>query len=266
MSNPKEPHFFGTDLRGYRANESELEYHNICRKDQGSIMGEASVFYLMSADAFEQIHAYNSDSKFVIMLRDPIEMIPSLHSQLVYTQDENIEDFSVAWNISRKRQNGYYVPKRARSHLPLQYRECAKYAKQLGKLKKYFNNDNLHIILFDEFKRDPRRCVSQVLNFLEIQDFSDKIQYKLCNPNTMNRSRLIARFLRHPPSIVVRLKRSLLGRGRSSFRDKLIDINTLQAFREPLDPDIKREIITEYREDVSDLSKLIGRPLTSWLS
>ena len=265
MADPKEPHFFGTDMGGYQAHSTLHEYEAMFHGTGDRTCGEASVFYLMSADALEQVKDYNPKAKIILILRDPKQMLPSLHAQLVYTQDEDVESFADAWDLAAERERGGAPASRARSMVPLRYRSCAKYGSQVAHLKSLFDEDQLHIALFEDFKQDARGAVSEILRFLEIEDLSAGFDYKLQNPNTVNRSAFLTRVLRHPPGWVKTAKRALVGRGTSKLRAKLLEMNTVAQPRAPLDKRIYEEIEAEYRSDITELSRLIGRPLHHWL-
>lgn len=45
-------------------------------------IGGASVWYLTSANAVENILNYQPQARFIVMLRNPIEMAPALHAEM----------------------------------------------------------------------------------------------------------------------------------------------------------------------------------------
>ena len=108
----KEPHFFGSDLqrRNGAYNLSLNEYQSLFETDK-KIIGEASTFYLFSDNAAKEIHDFNPKAKIIIMLRDLVDLVHSLHSQFVFSGDEVIEDFSHALALENKRLSGQNIPK-----------------------------------------------------------------------------------------------------------------------------------------------------------
>src|SRR5258707_13684160 len=88
LSPMKESHYFSDDLSAkYRTCFDENTYLERYFSDAGSqhtIVGEASVWYLYSKTAIENIKAFNADAKSAIMLRKPADMLYALHSQLLY--------------------------------------------------------------------------------------------------------------------------------------------------------------------------------------
>ena len=92
----KEIHYFGRDLAHRRPEVSAARYAELYEGVGERIAGDVAVWYLLSESAAEEIHALNPDARIIIMLRRPAEMLHSLHSQLVYSGDEDIEDFEEA--------------------------------------------------------------------------------------------------------------------------------------------------------------------------
>ena len=86
LSRPKEPHFFAMrDLRGHSLDE----LRRIVRSDyldrffpdwQGSsVLAEGSVSYIYAPERLEPVLHLWPKAKFIICLRSPLEMVPSLH-------------------------------------------------------------------------------------------------------------------------------------------------------------------------------------------
>ena len=109
--NFKEPHFFGSDLirRNGAYNLSLDEYQDLFKTDK-KIIGEASTFYIFSKDAPEEIYNFNPKAKIIIMLRDLVDLVHSLHSQFVFSGDEVIEDFTQALELEDSRLSGNSIP------------------------------------------------------------------------------------------------------------------------------------------------------------
>ena len=101
----KEPHFFlqpdtcGLDAEALRR-LVEREYLDrfYAQCDSSRDTGvDGSVSYLYAPDELLPALSLWPDAKFVIALRDPMTMLPSLHQRLKYTGDETIERFDEAW-------------------------------------------------------------------------------------------------------------------------------------------------------------------------
>jgi len=106
----KEPHFFNTDHRRF-LNSLEGYERLFARADaRHRAVGEASVWYLSSASAVKNILDYAPEAKFIVMLRNPVEMAPSLHEEQVFTGRENVTDFAKAWALQDVRRRGHQLP------------------------------------------------------------------------------------------------------------------------------------------------------------
>lgn len=104
-----EPNFFASDLTGKRTIRTEAEYLNLFRDGGGKLCGEGSTWYLFSKRAAKEIYDFNPDAKIIIMLREPVEFLRSLHNQLLFDGNEDIEDFQEALRAEQSagRENAY---------------------------------------------------------------------------------------------------------------------------------------------------------------
>jgi len=104
MAHLKELHFFGTDVR-YPARPTLDQYLLHFAKAREELrVGEASTSYLFSQSAAQEIRAFNPAARIVIMLRNPVDMMYSLHSEMLYWLNEDIEDFEAALEAEEKRK------------------------------------------------------------------------------------------------------------------------------------------------------------------
>jgi len=113
FSTPKEPHYFLMhDLRGAEPAQLRQAIRDrylglYFRERQGaSVYAEGSVSYLFAPERLEPILKLWPRAKFIISLRSPLEMVPSLHQRLFYNGDENQRDFNVAWDLTEQRRAG----------------------------------------------------------------------------------------------------------------------------------------------------------------
>ncbi len=262
----KEPHFFGTDLSSpvfYKDKERYLSLF-VGAGDEKRL-GEASVWYLYSKRAAEEIKEFAPEARIIIMLRDPVEMIYSLHSQLLYSGDEDIEDFQAALNAEEDRKKGLRIPKRARVVQGLCYRETAKYTKQVERYLHVFGPEAVNVIIFDDFKNDPAGVYRKTLRFLEV-DPGFRTELRSVNPNTRVRSKVLRELgYKNPPKIARWFARLLTpGRMRGSLGKTLKRYNTRTEVRRPLDPELSKRLRAEFAPEVKQLSELLDRDLTHW--
>lgn len=270
ISYPKEPHYFATDLENYRFVKTEEEYVSLFNDvNTESAIGEGSVFYLYSKEAIKNIKEYNPDAKLIIMLRNPIEMVPSLHAQLIYSADEDILDFDEAWSATELRKKGKSILEYTRDVKILYYTEIAKYAEQLLNVKKYFPDEQIKVILFDDFKHDTKKTYEDVLDFLNVSQ-NGKIDFPRINENTKPKSAFLNRYIKRNalPIVQIYLKiKNIMGiKGGLGLLGKVHDLNTMKVKRKDLSEEMKLEIINNYRSDILKLSSLLNKDLSDWLT
>lgn len=149
MSTPKEPHFFATDLPGYQKSRTLEQYFALFENDkhQKSRYGEVSVYYLYSKVAIGNLFNFNRDARLIVMLRRPTQLIYSLHSQLLYSRNENIYDFKQAWDAQPHRRKGQLIPYSCTDPKVLQYKSVGMLSQQLKRLlSSSFQRSQIHII------------------------------------------------------------------------------------------------------------------------
>ena len=84
MSPDKEPHYFNADDR--HPGVSSLERYEQLFAGAGAehaAVGEASVWYLYSKVAVANIEEYCQEPRYIVCLRNPVDMAHSLHEQQV---------------------------------------------------------------------------------------------------------------------------------------------------------------------------------------
>ena len=100
----KEPHFFTQhDLRGLAEPELRrvverdyLDHYFAAPEGEQSVGADCSVSYLYAPEQLEPVLKLWPDSRFVVSVRDPLTLLPSLHKRLIFTGDENLRRFEDA--------------------------------------------------------------------------------------------------------------------------------------------------------------------------
>ena len=269
ISEPKEPHYFAFDFEQYRVKKNWSEYLNLFASStsEHTAIGEGSVFYLCSSVALEKIKEYNPQAKIIVMLRNPVDMIYSFHSQLVFTADESEKDFEKAWRLQETRQQGKQIPSQCREPAFLQYAEMGKLGQQIEKLQAVFPAEQVKIVLFEDFVKSTKNVYDEVLGFLAVPD-DKRIEFIRINENKSHKMGAIGNFTAKPPALLtnVALKaRDMLGIKELGILDTIRSFNTKVAAREPLSDSLRSEMIEEFTPDIQKLARLIDRDLSHWL-
>src|SRR5258708_5345567 len=106
ISTPKEPKYFDFDL-SYPVKMNREAYLALFSKADPrfqSAIGEASTSYLFSTRAVPEILKFNPGAKFIVMLRNPVELVQGWHNQCIIAGQEDILDFEEAWRAESERK------------------------------------------------------------------------------------------------------------------------------------------------------------------
>ncbi len=256
MSEPKEPHHFCSDLDAPFAIRDRAAYEALFARARTPVAGESSATYLYSRVAAEHIHTYNPDARVIAMLRNPLEMLPSLHSQKRVNGTEEFASFSDALRAETRRKAGELG---ARGAFPFYY-DAAHYSEQLERYLALFPHEQLHVIVFDDFKRDAAEVYARALMFLGLPDF--KANLKVINSNKTIRNRALHTYLENPRSLINRLPKPL-----STFGYKALDkLNSAPQPRTPLEPETTAKLKKDFAPEVARLGALLGRDLSHWVA
>lgn len=283
----KEPHFFSRDeLQGLgkeplnRLIEEEYleRFFGQCSGSE-KLRAEGSVTYLYTPERMAPILERWPDAKFIIALRDPLAMLPSLHQRLLVTGDENITDFGKAWAKIEDRARGKSIPRSAIDSRWLRYDEAGALGKHVERFLAAVGRDRCHIVLFDDLASNPKRTYDELCRFLGLDPWPGTT-FGARRINKTFRIGWLQRLLKRPPKAVrtvlagekfrTREKKLDAGEGRAitavfAIRKRLLDWNKVPAKRQPLDPNLRKAIIDRMRDDVIHLSRVIDRDLSHWL-
>jgi len=269
MSDPKEPNFFMDDMPQMKYVKTIDDYHSLFNnfKDNYKIYCDASILYLYSENAIKKIFEYNKKAKLIVMLRNPLEMVYSFHSQILYTMDEDKKNFKDAWIAEKNRRKGRDIPKYCRTEKLLFYSEIAKYHKQLKRVLSFFPKEQLKIIFYYEFKKSNLEAYKDVLNFLELQ-YDGRIDFPKVNKAKKAKFDIINKFVQRPPkllNVTAKSVLSLINKPRFGLLEKIDKLNRGIDDRKELDQEIKHQILEEYRNDIKSLEALTNRKLNNWM-
>lgn len=260
MSPLKEPQFFASDLLGGRRHTLTWPTYLACfaaARGQKRI-GEASVAYLGSERAPREIRAFNSAARIIIMLRNPVDMMYSLHSQrLVFNteyrdfeaalQAEESEGVVLAWGVG------------------LGYRQAARYTEKVCRYFDVFGRENVHVIIYDDLEASAANVYRQTLRFLSVREDFEPASFPRVNANRRVRSRRLHRFLTHPPRLAWALSRTAIP---TRLRRRLVAClgraNAVYGPRPAMNPALRARLLGEFQREVDALSELLDRDLSHW--
>ena len=265
LSPLKEPDFFNTDDRTYKVS-SLAEYEALFKEatDAHRVVGEGSVWYLFSREAVPRILQYSPNARFLVLIRNPVEMAPSLHWQELYSGNEDVTDFWTAWQLQDKRAQGERIPETCVEPKRLQYGTACKLGEQLERLLDQVDRDHVLVLVLDDIRKDPRKEYLQALEFLNLPD-DGRQEFTVYNPAKTFRSQTLRKGIRKAAEKAMWLKQTLhLPWGFGLF-GRLKQANTVIRPRPPLEDWVRQELIAYFKEDVLRLGRLLERDFSNWL-
>lgn len=270
MSDPKEPHYFCDDFKpAMRTIKTEEDYTKIfstANSDHHAV-GEASVWYLYSKVAVKNIFNFRADAKIIVMLRNPVDLVYSMHAQSLNSVDDDEPDFEKAWWLQDDRLEGVNMPKHCRDAKKLQYRDIGMLGEQLSQVLSIFPASQVKVIFFDDFTTRTEQVFKEVVEFLKVPDMAENLEFKAVNENAVDSSYLLAVFYRRTPKILVAffmwLKRTL-GIKKWGLKKWLMTWNMKTQTREKLPTGFRKELVEYFSQDVEKLALITSRDLGHW--
>lgn len=270
VSTPKEPHYFCDDFEYYYAPGRRTLEHYLGLYDDAAAddlaVGEASVWYLYSQTASVNIMRFDADARIIVMVRNPVDLVPSLHSQMSYMLDEREPDVEAAWRLQAPRARGEGLPSTVRVPEFLQYGAAAMLGAQLRRVYEHVPREQVKVLVFDDLRADTGAVYRETLEFLGVPD-DGRDDFPRVNENKVHQRAAVARFTQRPPSALVAVARGVkrvTGVQRLGVLDKMRRSNRQVARRTEISPAFAQELKDHFRDDVRDLGEQIGRDLSAW--
>jgi hypothetical protein len=259
LSPVKEPQFFAGDpiVQRGMAYPQEMDRYLALFAAAGDAkrVGEASTSYLESPEAAGRIREFNPEARMVAMLRDPVEMMYSMHGMRVAQGVEPITDFAAALEAERTRL-GYGTVGDGSS---VRYRDRARYAEMLPRWFETFGRDRVHVIITEELAAEPEPTFVRLLEFLEVDPAYRPDTFRRYNTSLKPRSLLLSRLIGRLPHRTVPV--SPLDRLTIPLARLLRRSNRRRVGRPPLDPELRARLEASFRPDVTRLEDLLGQEL-----
>lgn len=267
FSTIKEPFYFSTDFPNRQVITSSSQYQNLFKHHKsGQLRGEATACYIYSDSAPERIANLYPAAKIIILIRQPVEMIQSLHANQVRVFDEPLKKLEDAWDAQSKRAAGELIPANCREPAFLQYANMGRQAHHIQRFQNYFSADQQKIFFFDDWKENSQLLFDQVCHFLGIPTQAIPAPEKNSALSYMNKRHenvgRIIRFITQNPTLL-RLKNKFGIMNLQS--EKWIRKHLMQPSLPPtLSPECNDEILATLEADIQQLETLTGRSLTHW--
>ena len=219
---------------------------------------EFSTNYAYDPLALEKIKSYYPNVKLILMIRNPMERC---FSHYLYEKEFNR-------TIPEK-----FTFRKALDQFPFLL-EMGQYASILDKILKDFPREQLHIVVFEEFKRDPQNSIKKTYRFLGI-DANFQSQIAKVNESKKVRSSLIRALTEKPGKakewmvhnselmnkVFNSFMKSKVYSSYQSLKHKLWDMNTEPLEKPMFDTSDYNYLLEFYRPEIVKLESKTGFPL-----
>lgn len=254
MSTPKEPHYFAGLCRG----DEEMtwqEYRSLFdRVDGENIVGEASNSNFILPEAAKHIRErIGPEVKLLAILRSPVERAFSHYLHFVRAGAESLSFEEAIQKEEQRLRNG--------KPATYAYRDIGMYGRRLEPYYDRFGSESIKVVLFEDFVQHPVEVMHRICLFLGIDGHSwtDEAPSENSRPAAESTPAQAADWLLaqwyqwapHEGRVFKRVDRYIVRNHQSSLSPR---------------PEIRRQMLQEYAEDLDRLSELAGVDTTQWRS
>lgn len=196
ISKPKEPNFFDGDLLSLKPLHRSYtleEYLDLFKAGERLLCGEGTVWYMLSKTAARDIYQFNPNAKILIMLRNPVDFLNSLHSHLVFYGYEDIQDFESALQAEPDRRQGKRIPPGCNPTELLFYSELVSFSEQIQRYLDVFDRSQIHFTIYDDFVKNTAGTYRKLLEFLGVNP-NFTTNFEIVNSNKRSRNAIDPKF------------------------------------------------------------------------
>ena len=251
MSSIKEPHYFSAMPKDHRLRpiKDKRKYLNLFKDvTDEKIIGEASPSYLGDSEAPKLIHELVPHAHILISLRDPVERVFS--SYLMKNREGGLHrSFNDELQKAMDNKIDHTKP-----HLRL---ESDMYSENVKRYFDIFGREQVKVIIFEEFIKDAKGTVEEILRFLGLNQKLDNFEAEVHNPFAVARGS-VSQFIFRDSRIRGMAEKILSPQQRKILREKLL---TKKQPKPKINQEDKKILAKFYYDDVQKLKQLLEREL-----
>jgi hypothetical protein len=236
----KEIHFFDDNFeRGL----PWYETHFAGARGKAAI-GEATPNYMYDRSAIARIRATLPDAKLIAILRNPVDRAYSHYWQ---KRSYGTEPLTFEQAIERE---GERISEGGRARRLYSYVDRGRYLGQLRGICDVFPRESLHVMLFEEMKRDARAALEATWAFLGVDEaLMSDAPVRPANRYVTFRSPRVRQLSKSLPKPL----KTLVGK-----------LNSRRDDYPPLDPALRARLTRFFEDENAGLESWLGRDLSIW--
>ena len=267
---PKEPYFWSTDYprmrahKGFDTRSAYEELYSSAEARNALHRGDGSTTYLYSETAVPDILREIPAARFLVCLRNPVDMLASWHRTQLLALNEDESDFARAWSRSlagRVPDTDLLDPKR------VDYQLMGRLGDAVQRLLNRVPKERVYFVVFEDLTMRPFAVWESITRFLDVSA-DPAPDFAAHNPSTkMYRSQLLHRVKHRPPTVLAapigRLRQRSLQTSNPVWR-RVRGVLWRGEARPELSDTLRWELTDYFAADVELLGTLIGRDLSAW--
>ena len=274
MSPFKEPCYFARDLAWedsgyYLRHDVDRARYLALFDDAGAAtrLGEASTRYLFSQDAPVLIAEEVADPRIVVLVRNPVDMVASLHAHKVASRTEDLVVLEEALEAEDDRRAGRRIPRNSNPRLST-YRDRARFGEQIVRWFDSFRRERVHVQVLEQLVADPAAHYRSLLEFLGVDPTYHPPSFDVHNPAHGSRGGPLGALARSRAAQFAawRVLPKAIGEARTLGLVRRIVQSPLlrrKATRSDVPAELRRRLEAEFAPDVELLSGLLGQDLAA---
>ena len=265
----KEPSYFCDLTPPWATQYRDFEsYLTLFAKGRGrQAVGDGSTNYLVAPESAGRIRERYPHAKILMILRNPVARAHSLYRYICGWGFEDASTFEKGLAREAARLgNARFIAQWQLLYHAFLYYHSGLYAEQVARYLEAFPREQVHIVLFDDLKKDLLGTVQGIYRFLGVDpayepdlDARNESHFPL---SVKAQAFVSQRWNAHP----------LYPRGPVRRRDKThypiaLGINALLGGyrKERLRPETRRALTARFAPDITRTAALIGRSLDHWV-
>ena len=244
----KEIHYFAVsinqDLLLLKNIKGEKKYHELYKDVTNEIaIGDPSPLHLWDPKAAQLIHDIAPNAKIIITLRDPIERSYSHFLQLVSYGTEHhpfVDSIKKALDAPPD-YSGRVI-------------DCGFYYQQVKRYIDLFGKDNVRVYVYEEFFKEPRKYVKEILEFLGVNEEPPDTVGEVHNALVEPRGKIAEKIMQNDS--IKKVGKIFIPRTADR---KLKGVFGKKTSKPPMQKEARILLEKIYCDDVEKLEKLLGR-------
>jgi hypothetical protein len=221
------------------------------------VAGEISPLYLYHQCSPGAIRKLIPSARLIAILRDPAERAYSHFCHNRRDGHEPLADFAAALDAEEERiAKGWW----SKYH----YRNHGYYARQLRRYLELFPREQMLILVYDDMVADCPGFLKRICSFLGVDeshsfDTSERDNVTVGIPRTF----ILRRLVRSAKRAKRRGRGGVPLKTASNLLQRLPKL--LWAPKPEFPPGVRAQLVSEFKPDILELQKIIGRDLSPWL-